>query len=51
MSKALILTIVLFFGVSLTVALTAIHNDYSFSSLLDTHFVTLRLEGGQLTMP
>lgn len=51
MGKSLTWIAVLFFGATLALGLTAMHNGYSFSSVLDTHFVTLKLEGNYLNVP
>jgi hypothetical protein len=51
MGKSLTWIAVLFFSVTLTLGLTAMHTGYSFSSIFDTHFVTLKLEGSRLTVP
>jgi len=36
--------IILFMGASLILGAVAMHNGYSFNSVLDTHFMTFKLE-------
>lgn len=51
MGKSVTRVVALFCGVTLILGLTAMNTGYSFSTLLDTHFVTLKLEGRYFNVP